>query len=70
MDIVVFAQQLYRGLRQRRSDITEALSNDFPKDWEAYKKLVGELRGIGYAEDLIKALLEKNTDHDEDTFAP
>jgi hypothetical protein len=69
MDVVVFAQRMYKVLRQRQEDISDAIISDAPKDWEAYKKLVGELRGLAFAEDQIKALLEKNADYDEDTFS-
>jgi hypothetical protein len=69
MDVVVFAQRMYKVLRQRQGDLTDAIVSDAPKDWEAYKKMVGELRGLAFAEDQIKALLEKHADHDEDTFS-
>ena len=69
MDIVVFTQRLYKVLRQRQEDISDAVVNDAPQDWEAYKKLVGELRGLAFAESQIKALLEKHADHDEDTLS-
>jgi hypothetical protein len=68
MDVVVFASHMYRMLRQRQEDIKEYLASDSLPNWEEYKKLVGELRGLSYAADEIKALLEKNGDHDEDTF--
>lgn len=64
MEVVGFAQVLYKALRQRQEDIREALASDAPRDWESYKKLVGELRGLAFAEDQIKALLEKREDHD------
>ena len=68
MDVVVFASHMYKVLRQRQDDIKEYLAADSLPNWEEYKKLVGELRGLSYAADEIKALLEKNGDYDEDTF--
>lgn len=68
MDVVGFASHMYRMLRQRQDDIKEYLAADSLPNWEEYKKLVGELRGLSYAADEIKALLEKHGDYDEDTF--
>jgi hypothetical protein len=69
MDVVVFAQTLYKALRQRQEDIREALAADAPRDWESYKKMVGELRGLAFAEDHVKALLEKREDHDSQSLS-
>jgi hypothetical protein len=68
MDVVGFASHLYKVLRQRQDDIKGYLAADALPNWEEYKKLVGELRGLSYAADEIKALLEKHGDYDEDTF--
>jgi hypothetical protein len=65
MEVVVFAQALYKVLRQRQEDLREALASDAPRDWESYKKMVGELRGLAFAEDHVRALLEKREDDDE-----
>jgi preprotein translocase subunit Sss1 len=46
MDVVAFAQHVYRVLRQREEDIKEVLAADGLPNWEEYKKLVGELRGL------------------------
>jgi hypothetical protein len=69
MDVVAFAQHVYRVLRQREEDIKEVLAADGLPNWEEYKKLVGELRGLSYAADEMRALLEKNDDYDEDTLS-
>ena len=39
---------------------------DAAKDWEHYKLMVGEIRGLTYAREEIKALLEKHVDDVED----
>lgn len=70
MDTVDFASRLYKNLRRRQEDIQECLTADGVPNWEEYKKLVGEIRGLSYAADEAKALLEKYTDHDEETFGP
>jgi hypothetical protein len=69
MEVVGFAQMLYKALRQRQEDIREALAADSPRDWESYKKMVGELRGLAFAEDQVKALLEKREDYDNESLS-
>ena len=69
MDVVDFASYMYKLLRQRQEDIKEVLAADGLPNWEEYKKLVGELRGLSYASDEMKALLENHADYDEDTLS-
>ena len=69
MDVVAFAQHVYRVLRQREEDIKEVLAADGLPNWEEYKKLVGELRGLSYAADEMRALLENHGEYDEDTLS-
>ena len=66
MDVVAFSQYLYKVLRTREQDIADALVSGSAKDWESYKMMVGEARGLAYAIDELKALLEKNADDVED----
>jgi len=66
MDVVDFARYVYKQLKDRESDITEMLASGGPRDWEQYQSLVGELRGLSYARDEMKALLENHTDDVED----
>lgn len=69
MDLVDFASYMYKLLREREQDIASALANDAPKDWESYKLMVGEIRGLTYAREEIKALLEKHADDVEDLIS-
>lgn len=69
MDVVDFASHMYKLLRRRQDDIKEILAADGLPNWEEYKKLVGELRGLSYAADEIKALLENHADYDEDSLS-
>ena len=69
MDIVDFAAYMYKLLREREQGIASALANDAPKDWESYKLMVGEIRGLAYARAEIKALLEKHSDDVEDLIS-
>jgi hypothetical protein len=69
MDLVDFASYMYKLLREREQDIASALANDAPKDWESYKLMVGEIRGLTYAREELKALLEKHADDVEDLIS-
>lgn len=62
MDVVDFARHMYKLLGEREEDIKEMLAAGAPKNWEQYQSLVGETRGIAFAREEIKALLEKHSD--------
>ena len=66
MDVVDFAKHMYKVLQEREQDIASALAGDACKDWEHYKLMVGEVRGLTYAREELKALLEKHADDVED----
>jgi hypothetical protein len=69
MDVVDFAARVYKLLREREQDIKDVLASDGLPNWEEYKKLVGELRGLSYVSAEMKALLEKTADYDEETLS-
>jgi len=69
MDVVDFAKHMYKVLREREQDIASALGNDAAKDWEQYKLMVGEIRGLTYAREEMKALLERTADDVEDLIS-
>jgi len=66
MDVVELAKYLYKKLEQRQDDLSSALSHGSVQNWEQYKMTVGEIRGLSFAREEIKALLEKNVDDVED----
>jgi len=66
MDVVDLAKYLYKKIEERQNDIGSALCHGSVKDWEQYKMSVGEIRGLSFAKDELKALLEKNVDDVED----
>ena len=66
MDVVDFAKHMYKVLQEREQDIASALAGDDCKDWEHYKLMVGEVRGLTYAREEFKSLLERTVDDDED----
>lgn len=69
MDVVDFAQYLYKELRTRENELKSALGSGIPKNWEEYKTIVGEIQGLAYAQDEIKALLENTSDDVEELFS-
>ena len=66
MDVVDFAKHMYKVLQEREQDIASALAGDACKDREHYKLMVGEVRGLTYAREEFKSLLERTVDDDED----
>jgi hypothetical protein len=67
MDAIAFAQFMYKVLKQRQDEIADALAHDVAKDFHEYKLLVGEIRGLSFAREELKALLE-NADEDVEDF--
>ena len=69
MDIVQFAQALYKVLREREIDLRDQLANGAVQNFEQYRSVVGELQGVTFATEEIKALLEKSEEDVEDLLA-
>ena len=69
MDLVDLSKYLYKKLEEREKDIASALSHGSVKDWEQYKMSVGEIRGLSFAREEIKSLLEKNVHDVEDLIS-
>tara|TARA_R110000822_G_scaffold294796_1_gene416897 strand:+ start:537 stop:749 length:213 start_codon:yes stop_codon:yes gene_type:complete len=69
MDVVDWARYMYKKLEGRQDDISAALASGAVKDWEQYKMSVGEIRGLSFAREEIKALLEKNVDDAEEIIS-
>jgi len=66
MDIVDICKYMYKKLEEREQDLGAALSHGSVQNWEQYKMTVGEIRGLSFAREEIKTLLEKNADDVED----
>lgn len=64
MDVVDFARRVYKSLGEREEDIKEMLASGSPRNWEQYQSLVGELRGVAFAREEMRALLEHNSDYE------
>lgn len=67
MDVVDFIHRYRKVLINRIDDISLSITSGGVSDWEDYKARVGEIQGVTYALDELKALLEKvNYDQDFD----
>ena len=62
MDVVQFSQALYKVLRERENDLRDQLANGTAQSYEQYRSMVGELQGVSFAIEEIKALLERSED--------
>lgn len=69
MDVIDLSKYLYKKLEERQKDLSDALASGAVKDWEQYKMSVGEIRGLSFAREEIKALLEKNVHDVEDLIS-
>ena len=66
MDLVDLAKYLYKKLEEQEKSLSSALTHGSVQNWEQYKMTVGEIRGLSFAREEIKALLENNVDDVED----
>jgi len=70
MDVVSLSKALYKVLRHREEDIAYAVSSGVPSNWEQYQSMVGEIRGLAFAKEELKALLGKSSEDVEETLSP
>ncbi len=66
MEILQFISQYNKILTDRMDDISQSISSGSVSNWEDYKARVGEIQGVAYALDELKALLKK-VNYVEDT---
>ena len=69
MDVVNWAKHMYKVLHDSEKDISNSLALGAAKDWDQYKMLVGEVRGLSFAREELKTLLENNEDDIEDLIS-
>ena len=65
MDVVGFAKHVYKKLDEHIEALSDHVTSGGPKDNEAYRQAVGEIRGLTKARQEIRASLENYTDDDE-----
>ena len=66
MDVLQFISRYNKILTDRMDDISQSISSGSVSNWEDYKARVGEIQGVAYALDELKALLKK-VNYVEDT---
>lgn len=59
MDVLHFIKQYQKILINRMDDISVSITSGSVTDWEDYKARVGEIQGVAYALEELKALLKK-----------
>lgn len=59
MDVLNFIKDYQKILITRVDDISLSITSGGVKNWEDYKARVGEIQGVTYALDEMKALLRK-----------
>jgi hypothetical protein len=65
MDAVNLAQHLLKNLRDRKERMSEALIAGNIATMDEYRFVVGQMRGMAYAEDEIRAAM-KGMEEDDD----
>jgi hypothetical protein len=65
MDAVNLAQHLLKNLRDRKERMSEALIAGNITTMDEYRFVVGQMRGMAYAEDEIRAAM-KGMEEDDD----
>lgn len=65
MDAVNLAQHLLKSLRERKERMGEALLNGSIATMDEYRFVVGQIRGMTYAEDEIRAAMKGLEEHDD-----
>jgi hypothetical protein len=59
LDVLNFIKDYQKILINRVEDISVSITSGGVTDWEDYKARVGEIQGVTYALDEMKALLKK-----------
>ena len=59
-DPTTFAYNIFKAIQSRAELTKDAILHGSPQNMESYKELVGELKGLEFAEQEIKDYLEKS----------
>lgn len=60
-----YLEHLNKNLVDRQKQIADALANGAAKSYEDYRQLVGEIRGLSFAELSLADLVRKMEENDE-----
>ena len=59
MDYVYLTQKILKDIRARQEELIEVVKTGSVQDWSQYNKVIGELSGLSFAENVILDLLSK-----------
>ena len=59
MDYVYLTQKILKNIRARQEELIEVVMTGSVQDWNQYNKVIGELSGLSFAENVILDLLSK-----------
>lgn len=59
MDGVLLAEHLFKVLQERRSRVSEMMTDGVVKDFYEYKQLVGNVESLDYIGQELREILEK-----------
>ena len=57
-------EQLIHRVKIKQAEISLALANGLPINWESYQRLVGQYQGLQGALDMIDSMLEEEKNQD------
>ena len=58
MDAIDLAEHLLKNIRQQREDYTTRLANGAVESMDDYRFIVGQIRGLTYCEEEIRASMK------------
>jgi hypothetical protein len=58
MDAIALTEYLLKNIRQQKDDYATMLSNGAVENMENYRFIVGQIRGLTYCEDEIRAAMK------------
>jgi|TARA_A100001515_G_C4399001_1_gene153136 hypothetical protein len=59
MDYVYLTQKILKNIRARQEELIEVVKTGSVQDWNQYNKVIGELSGLSFTENIILDLLSK-----------
>lgn len=65
MDALNLAQHLLKSLRERKARVSESLLSGSVTSMEDYRFVIGQIRGMAYAEDEIRAAMKGMEEEDD-----
>jgi hypothetical protein len=65
MDALNLAQHLLKTLRERKARVGESLLGGSVTSMEEYRFVIGQIRGMAYAEDEIRAAMKGMEEEDD-----